>query len=228
MAMPWSRGKQIQDALESGNERFPEGYDGSRTVAQLTALFNACFRIQREASEATGRLIPMVVENVKGAQPWVGPARAHFGSFYLWGDIDSVGGSIVAGGVRFGNVLRPAKRGRKVPGMDWSKFGQPDYKPEAFNGRLERERAESIKNGRKTEGHVNKRDGFSHTRHLTNQDESERVRAGAKNGGDWFGSGENCSEQLKHGSKSTGRKVASAKIAMIPPPLARHIARAFL
>src|SRR5437660_9037478 len=33
-------------------------------------LFQAQFRIQKEASEAAGRHIPMVVENVCGAQPW--------------------------------------------------------------------------------------------------------------------------------------------------------------
>lgn len=38
-----------------------------------------CFRIQREASLAAGKPIPLVVENVKGAQPWVGRARLpHF------------------------------------------------------------------------------------------------------------------------------------------------------
>lgn len=45
--------------------------------------------------------------------------------------------------------------------------------------------------------------------------------------GDWFGSGENCSEQRRHASASTSRKAASALIAKIPEPLARHIARVF-
>ena len=63
----------------------PRWHTGSRTVVELTALFDACFRIQREACEAAGRHIPMVVENVKGAQPWVGKARANFGSFYFLG-----------------------------------------------------------------------------------------------------------------------------------------------
>jgi hypothetical protein len=57
MAMPWSRAKQIELALR-GEGEFPAGYTGSRTVAQLTALFDACFRIQREASEATAKLCP--------------------------------------------------------------------------------------------------------------------------------------------------------------------------
>ena len=113
MAMPWSRAKQIAAAIRGGPIEFPEGYTGSRTVAQLTALFDACFRIQREACEAAGRHIPMVVENVKGAQPWVGPAKAHFGSFYFWGDVAMVGNQVVAGGLRFGETVKAARRGMK-------------------------------------------------------------------------------------------------------------------
>ncbi len=89
MAMPWQRAKQIRWALIDGR-RFPDGHTGSRTVAELNALFMACFRIQREASEAAGHYIPMVVENVKGAQPWVGRAKWHYGSFYLWGDVPAL------------------------------------------------------------------------------------------------------------------------------------------
>jgi hypothetical protein len=107
MAMPWKRGKRIAQALrgcgdsspltmdngqviEFDSDGFPLGYTGSRTVAELNALFDACFRIQREASEAAGRHIPMVVENVKGAQKWVGRARWHYGSYYLWGDVPAL------------------------------------------------------------------------------------------------------------------------------------------
>ena len=71
-AMPWKRAKSL-----------PPPYLGIE-------LFNAQFRIQREASEAAGRHIPMVVENVRGAQKWVGLARWHYGSFYLWGDLPAL------------------------------------------------------------------------------------------------------------------------------------------
>ena len=106
MAMPWSRAKQIARALR-GEDEFPDGYRGSRTLAELTALFDACFRIQRQASAAAGRHIPMVVENVKGAQPWVGRARWNYGSFYLWGDVPALMPMTVGAGV-------------KVPGLNWS------------------------------------------------------------------------------------------------------------
>jgi hypothetical protein len=53
-------------------------------------LFFSAFRIQREASEASGRHIPLIVENVRGAQKWVGRAAWHFGSYYLWGDVPAI------------------------------------------------------------------------------------------------------------------------------------------
>lgn len=105
MAMPWKRAKQIARALR-GDDEFPDGYRGSRTVADLTALFDACFRIQREASAAAGRHIPMVVENVKGAQPWVVRAKSMFGSFALWGDVPA--------------LMPAAVNAVKAPGMNWS------------------------------------------------------------------------------------------------------------
>lgn len=101
-AMPWKRAKAL-----------PPPYLGME-------LFNAQFRIQREASEAAGRHIPMVVENVKGAQKWVGRARWHYGSFYLWGDVPALMPMITKGAV-------------KVPGMNWSGSDKPGYKAQAFN-----------------------------------------------------------------------------------------------
>ena len=83
MAMPFSRGKR-----EASWQRWER--DSPFGDFHLNDLFNACFRIQREACEAAGRYIPMVVENVKGAQPWVGRAKWHFGSFYLWGDVPAI------------------------------------------------------------------------------------------------------------------------------------------
>ena len=69
-AMPWKRAKALPPP---SNE-----------------LFDACFRIQSEACEAAGHYIPLIVENVCGAQRWVGPAAWHFGSFFLWGDVPAL------------------------------------------------------------------------------------------------------------------------------------------
>ena len=112
MAMPWSRAKQIARALRS-QDVFPEGYDGYRTIAELNALFEAPKRIQREACEAAGRHIPMIQENVKGAQPWVGRAKWRAGSFFLWGDVPA---------------LMPVEVPRKNTGGSWFAIGSPNQK----------------------------------------------------------------------------------------------------
>jgi hypothetical protein len=103
-AMPWKRAKALPPPDNS--------------------LFEACFRIQREACEAAGRHIPLVVENVRGAQKWVGRSRWNFGSFHLWGDVPA--------------LMPIAKVAPKVGGFSWSDFGKPGYKAQAFNGSAER------------------------------------------------------------------------------------------
>jgi len=118
-AMPWKRAKALPPP---SNE-----------------LFNACFRIQKEAIKATEadcctclgdgkehhgtvwypcpncyglgkqhRYIPLVVENVKGAQPWVGRAKWHYGSYYLWGDVPA--------------LMPRSLAGAKVPSQDWNLY----------------------------------------------------------------------------------------------------------
>ena len=82
MAMPWSLAKAKAAAIRADKT--------GQMQADLTRLFDACFRIQREACEAAGRHIPMVVENVRGAQPWVGRAAWNMGAFYLWGDVPAL------------------------------------------------------------------------------------------------------------------------------------------
>jgi hypothetical protein len=112
LAMPWSRSRsehsQAAKALRRKWEL--EGPDNR--------LFDACFRIQREACAAAGRHIPLIVENVRGAQEWVGPAKANYGSFYLWADVGMVGNRIVVGGASFAApmMLAPA-RVDKVPSL---------------------------------------------------------------------------------------------------------------
>ncbi len=196
MAMPWTRAKQIA----------AEYRDGTRDVAKLNALFDACFRIQREASEAAGQHIPLVVENVRGAIPWVGRSRWNFGSFHLWGDVpalmpDTINNrlktelndrirlndparpfSVTPEGIRYHGAAKPFGTKQGGSGADW------------WDKTL---------------------------------DERRREATAIKNGGDWFSSGENCSAQRRAGSKSSSRKFASAMIAKIPPPLAQHIGWTF-
>jgi hypothetical protein len=51
------------------------------TVPPDKSIWEACERIARECDA------PLVLENVRGAQKYMGKAKAHYGSFYLWGDV---------------------------------------------------------------------------------------------------------------------------------------------
>lgn len=48
------------EMLKSKLHHYADGYTGPRTIDELNALFDACFRLKREASEAAGRDIPLV------------------------------------------------------------------------------------------------------------------------------------------------------------------------
>jgi len=211
MAMPWGRAKQIGLALR-GKGEFPDGYRGSRTVEELRALFDACFRIQSEASQAAGRHVPMVVENVKGAQPWVGRAPWSFGSYFLWGDIPALmpiqkyhARLKVKAGEQW-NVNRANFTGTRgwdvapdegfnTKGMDWSdraKRGQDFTRIGGHQALI-------------AEGHKHR-----------DQDGYERNHPNA------FGW-----KAPRTTSQGAARKAASAKIAKIPFALSSHIARVY-
>ena len=178
-AMPWKRAKALGPP-ELGME-----------------LFAQAFRIQREASEAAGRHVPMVQENVRGAQKWVGSAAWHYGSYYLWGDVPA--------------VMPHAVRAVKVGGFSWSDFGKPGYEAKAFNGEAER----ATKNNGGSWFNIG-----SPGQKVTGQNPD-----GRKDNGSWFHDSQN--PMRKGNSKGMARKFASARIAKIPFRLARHIAWAF-
>ncbi|MCK9994094.1 MAG: hypothetical protein Dbin4_02614 [Alphaproteobacteria bacterium] len=178
-AMPWSRAKALPP---------PDN-----------TLFEACFRIQREDCAAAGRHIPLIVENVRGAQKWVGRSRYNYGSFHLWGDVPA--------------LMPQANRAQKVPGF-------------RFDGSGKSFQSASVEaTGIKAPG-MNWSDQRKRGQDFTRIAGAHRLHAdGTKIGGDWFSDPE--STCRKHGSKSPGRKMASAMIAKIPLPLSRHIARSF-
>ena len=96
MDMPWSRAKAlIQWYREPGH---PE------RIVELNAVFDACVRIGREAE------CPTVIENVRGAQPWVGRSRARFGSFHLWQDVPALMPMAVAGIKQGGDWFNAAQQ----------------------------------------------------------------------------------------------------------------------
>ena len=168
-------------------------------------LFRAQFRIQQEACEAAGRHIPMVVENVCGAQKWMGQARCRYGSYYLWGDVPA--------------LMPMVRRHAKVGGLDWSKYGQPDYKSSGAAGYF-RDTAFKNQGG----------SWFAQSHNKVPMSRGDALKeAGLKQGGQWFtkyGPG-NTNPMRRTGSKSTQRKMASAMIAKIPLPLSSYIARIY-
>lgn len=101
-AMPWKRAKALPPPDNS--------------------LFDACFRIQKEACEAAGRHIPLVVENVRGAQKWVGRSRWNFGSFHLWGDVPALMPITVMRGANVDRI------DTKNNGGSWFNIGSPGQK----------------------------------------------------------------------------------------------------
>jgi len=125
-AMPWKRAKALNAIGPPHN---------------FIELFNACFRIQREAGEAAGRYIPLVVENVVGAQRWVGRARWHFGSYYLWGDVPALMPVTFRQVMKAGVTHRSdgATNFHKIPGQDWSRHAKtgevsPHWRLEGVKG----------------------------------------------------------------------------------------------
>jgi len=106
-AMPWKRARALP--------------------APSNTLFEAPWRLRQEASAAAGRHIPLIVENVRAAQQWVGPARWHYGSFYLWGDVPA---------------LMPQPSGQKGVGS-W--FGPADQRGDPREASVYSLRSEAIK-----------------------------------------------------------------------------------
>ncbi len=196
MAMPWSLAKAKAARIradETGAE-----------LERLNRLFNACFRIQREACEAAGRHIPMVVENVKGAQPWVGRARWSFGSFFLWGDVPALMPN-----------QKYHQRLKVRAGEQWN------INRANFTGT----RGWDDEEGLKVPGFRFDGSGRSF--------QTASVEGTKGGGGAWFNDYKSRADKPSAllsmtSSKSPARKAASAKIAKIPLALSSHIARVYL
>src|SRR3990167_3530109 len=211
-AMPWKRAKALPP---------PDN-----------ALFESCFRIQREACEAAGHHIPLVVENVRGAQKWVGRARWHFGSFYLWGDVPALMPMTLKAskvpGFRFdgsGKSFQTAsveETGYKSQGLNWS---DRELRGQDFTRVAGKQNMDGRKNN----------DGSWFAIGSPGQKETGRnpvhELAGIKNKDD-DGYERNHPHAFgwktpRTNSKSPARKAASAAIARIPFALAQYIARVY-
>lgn len=261
LAMPWSRSTNPENSKAAKALRKKWESEGPDN-----RLFDACFRIQREAIKATGvecpdcdgsgvweerladcdkrdwpceecngtgsvhtHYIPLIVENVRGAVPWVGPQRAKFGSFYLWGDVAQVGNRVIAGRdlaeMRIGAGVAPEGKAEKFnpdgtarPQGSWfriadSSQGDRGHKVPGF--RFDRsarsfQTASVSAHGVKVPGQI--------------QAESDAVKQ-SMGRGDWFSKEARAGgASAKFSSKSNARKAASAMIAKIPLALSRYIA----
>jgi C-5 cytosine-specific DNA methylase len=227
MAMPWSLAKAKAAAIRADTT--------GQMLADLTRLFDSCFRIQREACDAAGHHIPLLVENVRGAIPWVGRSRWNFGSFHLWGDVPALmpmtsqygqGPGVKRPGRTMcypeGSANPDAVKGRngKLHWQDETGMKVPGFR---FDGSGKSFQSASVAHV-KVPSEVGRRTDPGKGARFTSRDCGIE---GTKNGNDWFGSGADCSEQRRHGSKSSGRKMASAMIAKIPLPLSRYIGATF-
>lgn len=190
MAMPWKLAKAKAAVIRADTT--------GQALADLNRLFDACFRIQKEASIAAGRHIPMVVENVRGAIPWVGRSRWNFGSFHLWGDVPALMPIRLLGDFnKMPAAVNEAIRLGKSPPR-WTNRAEDGIKVGGAAERRWEDRPVKwlrdaykvpSESGRRTEGTV---------------------------------------FRSQYSSKSSERKMASAMIAKIPTALSRHIASTFM
>jgi hypothetical protein len=209
-AMPWKRAKTLPP---------PDN-----------TLFEACFRIQREACEAAGRSIPLIVENVRGAQKWVGRARWNWGSYYLWGDVPALM-PITLRAQKFNPDGTKERGGQKVPGFRFDGSGRSfqsasvettGYKTQGMNWNDRSKHGQDFTRiaGKQamsgTKGVPHRTAG-----HWTDPAEHEGVKHHGS-GAVWFDTG-----PASASSRSNSRKFASAMIAKIPFPLASYIAKTF-
>ncbi len=181
-AMPWKRAKALPP---------PDN-----------TLFESCFRIQREACEASDRHIPLIVENVRGAQPWVGRARWNYGSFYLWGDVPA--------------LMPPTFKAAKNPGFRFDGSGR-SFQSESVDRHTKNNGGSWFNiahnttsgKGRNPDGRKMPGIDLGEIGHMVEGAKYKRT----------------ADDKRQHiGVK---RKMASAMIAKIPLPLSRYIAATF-
>lgn len=217
MAMPWTRAKAL--AIWYRDPEHPE------RLTELTALFDACVRIGREAG------CPCVIENVRGAQPWVGRSKWNFGSYHLWGDVPALmpmthKGTKLGGGLSWAHPDDP----RHTPGLNFTRLAglasEDGRRTDVGKGVRFTSRDCGDERGQKNTGGSWFAIGSPGQKVVNSNPVHDGVKqpgiGGARENGKgdaWFQDG-----AARHGSKSRARKAASARIAKIPFALASFIA----
>lgn len=96
------------------------------------SIWQAAERIAREAG------VPLIIENVRGAQQFMGTAKAHFGKQYLWGDVPALLPPVV--GQNYGRQKQVATRylekaeRAKIP-FPLARHIAQVFKPDCFSAR---------------------------------------------------------------------------------------------
>lgn len=188
-AMPWSKAKALAAQVRADPEE----------LERRLALFKACFRIQREAIEASGRHIPLVIENVRGAIPWVGRSAWNYGSFHLWGDVPALmpaprrTEAVKAPGLGAGWVHPDDPR--HTPGLDFTRVAarseqdgrrkNPGFRFDGSGRSFQSESVERHVDGVKVPSTAGRRTAPGRGARFTSRDCGVEA-AGLKHGGDWF------------------------------------------
>jgi hypothetical protein len=177
--------------------------------------------------------IPLIVENVRGAQKWVGQARWHYGSFYLWGDVPALmpmtfkAAKVPA--FRFDGSGKSFQTASVEATAQKSVEGSCARLPGAKGGRISGWPHKDESDAVKVPSEAGRRTDVGKGARFTSRDCGDE---GTKSGAAWF-DGKPRDKMLgdkgpaAYGSRSNSRKAAAAMITKIPFPLAQHIARTF-
>jgi hypothetical protein len=179
------------------------------------------------------------VENVKGAQKFVGPAKWHYGSYYLWGDVPALMPTTLRERKTLDlpplNSHDDPRRGRKDLGGSWcqkdtgvkcsgQKHGTEYAMTRGPVDGLKGPGGDWFKNGRQgqdacAEGIKQRGSGAEWSDGPLNERRLAKNTAAAHRA--------EMLPMLHLGKTTNSRKAASAQIAKIPFLLASHIARVF-
>jgi hypothetical protein len=164
----------------------------AKNVPPDKTIWEACVRIAKELKA------PLILENVRGAQPYMGKADSHYGSFYLWGNVPAL---LPSG--------RPFK-GFHRANVNTTPFSGPGFKG-GTDGKQWRGNMGPIPSFK---GVSDRRDNFH-----AQGERGNRLKNGTRM------SGRGAAQVGHHGSSA--RKQWSAQAAMIPYELAHWIGVCF-
>lgn len=223
MAMPWTRAKAL--AVWYRDPQHPE------RLVELNALVDACHRIAREAE------CPFVMENVRGAQPWIGRAKWMYGSFALWGDVPALMPIVMKHRMKFPADCRP----RLWSEREYVRLNDGNASAFHHEGATKNDggswfavannttsgHGQNPVNGVKCPSESGRRTDIGLGARFTTRDcgmEAEGVKQRGS-GREWFAGDSKISRMTS--SHSSARKAASAHIAKIPLALSKWIAKCY-